>query len=75
MVLPLTASLALPNNALDLSEIVVALLPAPSGALALASQLRAALALLSSADNVSGAAVTSLLAQSTLAYSRRTDEA
>jgi len=46
-----------------LREAVVASLLAPSGALALASRRRAALALLNS-DDVSGAAVASLLAPS-----------
>jgi len=62
--LPLAPSLALPNRALDLSEVVVTWLLALSGALALASWLRAALALFNSADDVSGATVTFLLAQS-----------
>jgi len=52
-----------PNNALDLSKVIVATL-SPSGALALVSWLRAALALLNSVDGVSGAAIASLLAQS-----------
>ena len=50
-----------------MSEVVVASLPAPSGALALASWLRAALALLNCSDGVRGAIITSLLAQSALA--------
>ena len=57
MVLLLAVSLALPNSALDLSEVIVALLLAPNGVLTLASWLRATLALLNSADDVSGAAV------------------
>ena len=65
--LPLAPSLALPNRALDLSEVVVTWLLALSGALALASWLRAALALLISVDDVSGATVASLLAQNALA--------
>ena len=66
MDLPLAASQALPNIALDVSEVAVTSLPAPKGALVLASGLRAALVLLNSVDGVSGAAVASLLAQSAL---------
>jgi len=69
--LPLAASLVLSNSALDLSEVVVPSLPAPNGALVLTSRLRAALALLNSADNVSGTVVASLLAQSALALASR----
>jgi len=61
------ASLALPNSDLDLSEVIVASLSAPSGTLVLASRLRAALALLNSADGVTGPVIASLLAQSPLA--------
>ena len=67
MALSLEASLAPTSSAgsaLDLREAVVASFLAPSGALALASWLRAALALLNSTDDVSGAAVASLLAPS-----------
>jgi len=60
----LEANLALPSNALDLREAIVASLLAPSGDLALASRLRAALALLNSVVDVSRAAVASLLAPS-----------
>ena len=68
MVLPLAVTLALPNSALDLSEAIVS---APNGALALASRLRATLALLNSADGVSGATVASLVAQSASALASR----
>jgi len=61
LALPLEANL---GSALDLSEVVVASLPAPSGALVLASRLRAALALLNGANDVSDAAVVLLLAPS-----------
>jgi len=67
-------SLALPNNALDLSEIVVTSLPAPNGALVLALRLRAALILLNNADDISGATAASLLAKSAFilaSYDRR----
>ena len=71
MVLPLAASPTLPNSVLDLSEVIVASISAPSVDLVLASWLRVALALLNSVDDVSGAVVASLLAQSTLVLASR----
>jgi len=75
LVLPLAASLALPNSALDSSEVAETLLPTPNSALALVTRLRAALALLNSVDGVSRAAVALLLVQSALALARGSGEA